>query len=94
LVLLRSEGIHHKSRHKFAGVDRRVLDRTGLTGTLDFSVEWTLAPDPAQPPGAKPDATGPTFLETLQEQIGLKLQSTTGPVDVLVIHHVERPTAD
>jgi uncharacterized protein (TIGR03435 family) len=74
------------------GVDRPVLDRTGLTGTFDFSVEWSSAPDSAQPLGSPPEETGPTFLQALQEQLGLKLKSTTGPVDVLVIDHVEQPS--
>ena len=78
----------------FTGVDRPVLDRTGLTGTFDFSLEWSLAPDSAEPLGAQAEDTGPTFLVALQEQLGLKLKSTKGPVDVLVIDHVERPTAD
>jgi uncharacterized protein (TIGR03435 family) len=76
----------------FTGVDRPVLDRTGLTGSFDFSLEWSLAPDPAQPPDSQPADTGPTFLEALQEQLGLKLKSARGPVDVLVIDHVEHPT--
>jgi uncharacterized protein (TIGR03435 family) len=76
----------------FTGVDRPVRDRTGLAGTFDFSLEWSLAPDSAQPLGPAPEDTGPTFLEALQQQLGLKLTSTTGPVDVLVIDHVEQPS--
>ena len=76
----------------FTGVDRPVLDRTGLTRTFDFSLEWSLAPDPRQSPDAQPEDSGPTFLEALQEQLGLKLKSAKGPVDVLVIDHVEHPT--
>jgi uncharacterized protein (TIGR03435 family) len=76
----------------FTGVDRPVLDRTGLTGTFDVSLEWSLAPDPAQPPDSLPADTGPTFLEALEEQLGLKLKSAKGPVDVLVVDHVEHPT--
>ena len=76
-------------------MDRPVLDRTGLTGTFDFSLEWSLAPDPRQPPDAQPEDSGPTFLEALQEQLGLKLKSAKGPVDVLVIDHVEhRPRTE
>jgi uncharacterized protein (TIGR03435 family) len=78
----------------FTGVDRPVLDRTGLIGTVDFSLEWSLAPDSAEPLAAQPEDTGPTFLVALQEQLGLKLKSTRGPVDVLVIDHVEHPAAD
>ena len=76
----------------FTGVDRPVLDRTGLTGTFDFSLEWSLESDLAESPGSRPEDTGPTFLQALQEQLGLRLKSTKGPVDVLVIDHVEHPT--
>jgi uncharacterized protein (TIGR03435 family) len=70
-------------------VNRVVLDRTGLPGYFDYELEWT--PD-QMPPGA--DSSGPSIFTALQEQLGLKLQSTTGPVDVLVIDHVEHPTGD
>jgi uncharacterized protein (TIGR03435 family) len=76
----------------FTGVDRPVLDRTGLTGTFDFSLEWSLAPDSAQPLGSQTEDTGPTFLEALQQQLGFRLKSTKGSVDVLVMDHVEHPT--
>ena len=78
----------------FTGVDRPVLDRTGLTGWFDMSVEWSLPPDPAQSPAAQVEDAGPTFLEALREQLGLKLLPTKAPVDVLVIDHVEKPTPD
>jgi uncharacterized protein (TIGR03435 family) len=75
-------------------VDRPVLDRTGLTGTFDLWIEF--APQgvaaASSDAAAQPDATGPTFLEALQEQLGLKLESTTGPIDVIVIDHVEEPS--
>lgn len=76
----------------YTGVDRPVIDRTGLVGTFDFSLEWSLGADSIQPPGALPPDAGPTFLEALEEQLGFKLKSTTGPVDVLVIDHVEHPS--
>jgi hypothetical protein len=50
--------------------------------------------DPAQLLGSQPEDTGPTFLEALKDQLGMKLESTTGPVDVLVIDHVEEPSAN
>jgi len=78
----------------FTGVDRPVVDRTGLTGAFDMSVEWSLTQDSASPPNVSPEDTLPTFLQALREQLGLKLESTKGPVDVLVIEHIERPTPD
>jgi bla regulator protein blaR1 len=82
-------------------VDRVVRDRSGLTGNFDFNLEWTpdLMP-PLQsgqaPPGALPPlpADGPSIFTALQEQLGLKLESTKGPVDVLVIDSVDHPTPD
>ena len=48
------------------------------------------------PPGSavQKDENGPTFFEILKEQLGLKLESQTGPVDVLVIDHIEEPLAN
>jgi bla regulator protein BlaR1 len=75
--------------------DRLIVNRTGLDGEYDFWMEF--APQfagPAQTGQAAipPDPNGPTFLEALQDQLGLKLKSTMGPVDVLVIDHVEEPS--
>jgi uncharacterized protein (TIGR03435 family) len=72
------------------GTDRPVLDKTGLTGEFDFIIEFS----PAVPPGSnfQPDPNGPTFQEALKEQLGLKLDSQTGPVDVFVIDHIEEPS--
>jgi uncharacterized protein (TIGR03435 family) len=74
------------------GVDRPLVDRTGLAGTFDFSIEWSPAPGELPTPGATPDDTGPTFLEALQEQLGLKLESTKGPKDAIVVDHIEEPS--
>ena len=73
-------------------VDRAVLDQTGLSGTFDFSLEYTPLLNGQPPEGFPADMTGPTFLEALKEQLGLKLVSQTGPVDVLVLDHVEEPS--
>jgi uncharacterized protein (TIGR03435 family) len=76
-----------------SGVDRPVLDHTGLRGTFDFIIEFGLPLlPPSVPPNVEQDESGPTFLEALQDQLGLKLEATTGPVDVLVIDHVEEPS--
>jgi uncharacterized protein (TIGR03435 family) len=68
---------------------RPVIDRTGLAGAFDFKLEWT--PDAAQADTAPVDA-GPSLFTALEEQLGLKLQSTKGPAEVIVIDRVERPS--
>jgi uncharacterized protein (TIGR03435 family) len=90
-------------------MQRLVVDRTGLTGRFDFEVIWTPdQPPPADAPerivvggaeidltgGVKYDPNGPALLTALREQLGLKIESTRGPVDVFVIERVERPTPD
>ena len=84
---------------------RPVIDKTGLSGGFDIVLSWT--PDgvrpgagaqnlPALPPGmpAPPpiDPNGPSLYAALQEQLGLKVESTRGPVEVLVIDSVQQPT--
>lgn len=74
---------------------RTVVDRTGLTGNWDFELTFRseqTAPRPAgqDAPGIDPNL--PSLETALQEQLGLKLESTRGSVEVLVIDHVERPT--
>jgi len=73
-------------------IDRPVYDRTGLIGTYDFSLEFS----PDVPPGTnfQPDPNGPTFLEALKDQLGLKLESQTGPVDEYLIDHIEEPSSN
>jgi bla regulator protein blaR1 len=82
---------------------RSVLDKTDLAGRYDFELKWT--PEPSQgggpfggPPGPDapppPDPNGPSIFTAIQEQLGLRLESTKGPVDVLVIDHAEKPDAN
>jgi bla regulator protein blaR1 len=77
-------------------IDRPVLDKTGLTGMFDVAIEFTPQLDSSSPPDAnsRRDPTGPTFLEALRDQLGLKLEPQTGPFDVLVIDYVEEPSAN
>jgi uncharacterized protein (TIGR03435 family) len=77
-------------------VGRVVLDRTGLTGLVDLNFEWTPMPQPRpdDPDPLRIDPNGPSVFSALAEQLGLKLEATKGPVDVLVIDHVEEPTPD
>jgi uncharacterized protein (TIGR03435 family) len=78
-------------------VSRSVVDRTQLAGLFDFELKWTPDTIPQVPADAPPlniDPNGPSIFTALHEQLGLKLESTRGPVDVVVIDRVERPTRD
>jgi len=79
----------------FTGIDRPVADETGLSGTFDFSLEWVLSSrDPAERRDALNDDAGPTFLRALEQQLGLTLASTTTPVAIRTVDHIERPSPD
>jgi uncharacterized protein (TIGR03435 family) len=78
-------------------VNRVIVDRTGLTGGFDLDLDFTpeQLPTGQLPPGVQlPPADGPSIYTALQEQLGLKLDSQKGPVDVLVIDRIEQPTDD
>jgi len=77
---------------EFQGLDRPVVNRTGLSGNFDFWMELTPVANSSRPSDTQPDPTGPTVFEALKDQLGLKLESTTGPVDVLAIDHIEEPS--
>ena len=78
-------------------VSRPVYNKTGLTGKYDFKLLWTPAAMEDQA-AAKAESTGveapPPLLTALQEQLGLRLETERGPVETLVIDHVEMPTAN
>jgi uncharacterized protein (TIGR03435 family) len=91
----------------WGSLDRPMIDRTGLTGEYDFTVLWKPDPNigagrvipkmgsgPVVPaaPASEPDGDGPSFIQALRDQLGLKLESTKGLVETLVIDHVERPS--
>jgi uncharacterized protein (TIGR03435 family) len=67
-------------------VGRAVVDQTGLAGEYDINLKW--APDDTQ---GTPDA-GPSIFTALEEQLGLKLVATKGPVDTIVVDNVEQPS--
>lgn len=88
---------------------RKVIDKTGLTGQYDISLKWTpeegegpmfRGPGGGPPGGAGPaqrppdDASAPPLFTALQEQLGLKLESEKGPVEVVVVDRVQKPTAN
>lgn len=74
-------------------LDRPVIDRTGLVGSVDFSLEFT--PEAYLPENsgvaADPDTRITSFHEALEKQLGLLLAPAKAPLDVLVVDHVERP---
>jgi len=68
-----------------------LIEQTGYTEPFNAILEWT--PDSTtNPPVPLPDDAAPSLSTALQEQLGIKLESGKGPVQVLVIDHVERPT--
>jgi len=97
----RSVGLYLLAEYLSPRINRLVTDRTGLTGTFDLDLEWEmedatraalprLSPDGTPPP----EFDGAPLLTALRDQLGLRLEATTGPVAVIVIDSVERPTPD
>jgi uncharacterized protein (TIGR03435 family) len=76
-------------------VQRTVIDKTGLTGKYDMSLKWTPE-EKAMAAGSDSSDAGtdaaPSIFTAVQEQLGLKLVSSKGPVETLVIDHAEMPT--
>jgi uncharacterized protein (TIGR03435 family) len=82
-------------------VERPIVDRTGLSGGYDWDVEFRPEfgrPIGDQPPQPLPDPSAfesrPSIFTAIQEQLGLRLESTRGLIDVLVVDHAEHPTPD
>ena len=78
---------------------RTVIDKTGFTGLFDVRLDFlpddsTPRLPPPPPDAASSDAMSPSILSALPEQLGLRLESAKGPVEVIVIDHVERPSAN
>jgi uncharacterized protein (TIGR03435 family) len=82
-------------------LDRVVLDETKIAGQFDIELRWT--PEFVPPTSGddlrsgyfnSPIQDGPSVFTAIREQLGLRLESRRGPVDVVVIDHVERPTED
>jgi uncharacterized protein (TIGR03435 family) len=83
------------SMHRFAEflserVSRPVLDQTGLNGSFEITLDW--APDDA--PATNDAAAGPSIFTALQEQLGLKLNATKGPVETIVVDRANRVPSD
>jgi uncharacterized protein (TIGR03435 family) len=76
---------------------RAVVDRTELRGEYDLGLEWAPGPGQGQPvPGVSTpslaESNGPSIFTAIQEQLGLRLESQKGPVEILVIDRIERPS--
>jgi uncharacterized protein (TIGR03435 family) len=80
----------------FTGVGRPVIDKTGLTGAYNFTLDWS--PQMKAGPGGLAIASAPsedaTSIFTALQELGLKLQPATGLEQTIVINHVERPSAN
>src|SRR5215469_804831 len=72
-------------------MERPVLDATGVPGVFDFKLEWSTQDGAAKAPDAN-EVAGPSIFTALQEQLGLKLESTKGLVEIIVVDHAEKPT--
>jgi len=79
-------------------LDRPVIDKTGLTGLFDIKLEWIpgaeappgpFSPNPDAPPS--PPVDGPSIFTAIQEQLGLRLEGSRGPVEVVVIDSAQKP---
>lgn len=86
---------------------RTIIDQTGLAGKYDFKLQWSPedemgaggvlkeeARSSTGPSAPAADSSFPPLLAAIQEQLGLKLESGKGPVDIVVIDHIERPSAN
>ena len=97
-------GVQNSTMAEFAGflqgriLDRPVVDQTALPDRYDFTLKWT--PDAAQlaalgpnapPPSNDPEAP-PDLFAAVQQQLGLRLESTKAPVEVLVIERAQKPS--
>jgi uncharacterized protein (TIGR03435 family) len=77
-----------------------VFDKTGLTGTYDVTLEYAREPNlsaavPGEGPSVTPaDSAGPSILGAVEEQLGLKLVPSHGPMQVVVIEHMDKPDAN
>ena len=79
--------------------DRVIIDKTGLKGKYDWDLKWTRAETgiglglgPKGANGSPPDSDAPGLFTALQEQLGLRLEAQKGPVQVIVIDHLEPPS--
>lgn len=75
-------------------LDRPLADRTGITGTYDVTLEWTPPPLGTGPEGVPIAGDNISIYTAIRDQLGVKIDSARGPVDVLVIDRLDRPEPD
>jgi uncharacterized protein (TIGR03435 family) len=75
-------------------VGRMVLDKTGLTGKYDFTLQYVREQIAVTPSADTSDSSDTSIFRALQDQLGLKLESGKGPVEIIVIDHVERASGN
>jgi uncharacterized protein (TIGR03435 family) len=73
---------------------RPVVDKTGFTLDFDVTLQWSPIEQDRVEPDNSDAAASPAIFTALQEQLGLKLESGKGPVETLVIDHIEKPDAN
>jgi uncharacterized protein (TIGR03435 family) len=85
------------SAYLSGNLDRPVIDKTGIAGTFDFQLQFAIDDTTRNFPGARAatpsDDPGPSIFTAIQS-LGLKLESAKGPVEFLVIDHVEKPSGN
>jgi uncharacterized protein (TIGR03435 family) len=82
-------------------LDRVTVDRTGLTGRFDMDIPpWSRGlpaverlPEPGRDPEPQPDPNGPSIFSVLQP-FGLRLEAARGPIEILIVDHIELPTSN
>jgi uncharacterized protein (TIGR03435 family) len=97
LVVASPASMEQLTRNLVGGVGRIVVDKTGLAGYYDFTLNFAPEGVPGAPAGAAAppaDVTAPSLFTAMQEQLGLKLEPGREPIEVLVIDRAERPAAD
>jgi uncharacterized protein (TIGR03435 family) len=75
-------------------VGRVVVDKTEIEGRFDVTLRWTLDEGPARLNGVPISDPPPALFTAIQEQLGLKLEPQKGPVQVVIVDHVEMPTGN
>jgi bla regulator protein blaR1 len=89
-----TEAVNYLSSAAMAGgtlLPHTGIDGTGLAGRYDLDLQFLSEPDG---PGSNTSADGATFTRALKDQLGLKLSERKGPVEIIVIDHLEKPSAD